>query len=225
MQRLTLLAAIVLSPSALAVADVIVFDNTAGQFQWTPELYDGTIPGSGNVYLDITRAPDDQEDIYTTSSAWMVYYPAEATPHWDRLELHGAIALGPLQTFHDEEGDPFNVHFAQQFSAGDMVGSDANYFSPHSQAHLQLFNYYTDPPITESFSDSKFVGMRITLDGNIHYGWIQLELSQDGAIPKPLRWGYETTPGMSALVIPAPATVAIFTLFLPMMTRRRRATH
>lgn len=58
--------------------------------------------------------------------------------------------------------------------------------------------------------DHAFVGTRFTLDDGVHFGFMEVELirSQYQVNARPLRWGYESEPGvpfaMSA-VVPEPA--------------------
>ncbi|MBT3193186.1 MAG: PEP-CTERM sorting domain-containing protein [Verrucomicrobia bacterium] len=60
--------------------------------------------------------------------------------------------------------------------------------------------------------DHGFQGIRFDIDGEIHYGWVQMTVSADfpGAIIHD--WAYETQPGVGIMagVVPEPSTWALF---------------
>ena len=95
---------------------------------------------------------------------------------------------------------------------GDGIGPDLNW---KSEGYT---DWFVDPsdwsiPSASFLTPGSYIGVRITLDDGVHYGWIR-----GGS------WGYETSAGVPiAAGVPEPSSIALLALgAVPLLRRNRK---
>ncbi|MEW7277349.1 GEVED domain-containing protein [Aquimarina sp. 2201CG1-2-11] len=78
-------------------------------------------------------------------------------------------------------------------SEGVEVGASSN-FSTDSSSNVIASNTYTD-----NKGKSGYIGISFELDGNTHYGWFYIEVSEDGLSYTILDYAYNTTAGQGLI--------------------------
>lgn len=117
--------------------------------------------------------------------------------------------------YQDEDEFDTDFYFANTFRPGDSIGSSQTYdYSPPSgsliwpdAAVIQLENAYPDPTVDVDLGSPAVIGVRITKQGQTHYGWIELVQKSSGYQPR--RWGYETSANTAITLIPEPAAATL----------------
>ncbi len=61
-------------------------------------------------------------------------------------------------------------------------------------------------------ADHEYMGVRFNADDGIHYGWIEMSVSDTDVLATIHSWAYNTVPGegLVAGVVPEPSTIALF---------------
>ncbi len=215
--------------SSVATAQVVVFDNSDGQFIWE-EIIDGKDFGGpffGSFYLDITQGPEQVDDPPAFGTA-----PSHALrldhstdlgePYFGQYRIVGLsdsrVAVGPTKLIDDPEGEPHPFVFVEEFMPGDTVDAAADF--GNLSGAIRVYNWQTSPSINMNVpSDGGFAGVRIILNGHVHYGWIEFTDAGGLGPNQPIRWAYETEPD-KPIMIPIPGdltgdgTVGIADLFI-----------
>lgn len=227
-------AAISLFGAAAASADLVVFHNTGGMFEW--ESSDWQFKDYGD-FLDITQGANQSGAFGPLGILYDEKSPVGSDDFgFDRL-------LGDFEHVHfaqrapepfPSEGHPIDtsISWAEIFAVGDAVGADSSYdYGAYLYAHVEYgLNELEGWAAGGLYPDHNiFVGIELTLDDGVHYGWIELrpEFGEFNGSPFWRRyyaesWGYETQAGVAAAVVPAPGGAAIIGCAVLTGLRRRR---
>lgn len=218
---LALAAAI--AATSVAYAGPVRYDNDAN-YSWFYSV------------LDITKSSADQTyggvgDV-TGTSFYMDYfadfYPAFSYAHHYLSGNGGSIWSAG-----------FGDRYASPFNAGELIGpgmnggewnqgSDFEFAWTACEYYYYNYQYYYDctsgyrgllPPD----GSPTYVGARITIDNQFHYGWIGVTNNR-GYIDV-FAWGYETEPGVAiAAGVPAPGALGVLAVgAVGALSRKRRA--
>jgi hypothetical protein len=95
------------------------------------------------------------------------------------------------------------------FAAGDVIGPALAYATSFQTARYQALTSDLYPGWSISL-DNAFIGFRLTLAGEVHYGWVEFESRPLMWNEQPRRWAYETAAD-TPIIIPAPG------MFLPLI--------
>lgn len=209
----TLAACSIPAPAAL-----IVHDNSALTFTWTRSV----LPPSGPLFegraLDPTLPAAQQSGVHMNHAFhWLGYEPTSSL----QLLPEDLAGVSPAaRVARAPEPVPLlseNFYPAAAFAPGSLVGP-GELWEAGAMGYSEGFTtraWFLGPEAT--------VGIRFSLAGSTHYGWITLGL-QPGITPhghyQPVAWAYESTPDTPALVIPAPSCALLGLLALA--PRRRR---
>ncbi len=213
-------------------ADLIVHENDGSMgplLQYDPNLGD-LINGQS---LDITRGVADQPDIGELPSASIFFMHINDFSGdfiWmgtGRLTLTARSTDG-VSIIDSKTQQPVDYFGPQGFVDGDVIDPSANFVEGWRTIHG--INQFTDAPGVFFVDETFTVGISFDIDNETRYGFAQFMRSfevRNGEVRvdiTPTVWGYETTPGVSAAVVPAPAGVGVLALggMLGSLRRRRR---
>lgn len=179
--------------AGVAHADIVHFVNPApgqaGHYDWR-----AAPPGSANIWLDITRPPDQQPDVQSGNAVGQI------REEWfdSYLVYHTAVGAGPVAQVAGYAWDFVNV--------ADGLPHGAAY--PRANSHFASGAYFYEVEGPDSFGgpyflpgERRYIGVR-TEGGN--YGWVEVELNYPNFAA--FSWAYETVPGapIYAGQIPSP---------------------
>lgn len=190
-------AAVVIAGGTSAYAEPVRFENEGNQFDWLFNTLDITMPS------DMQGGPINGSSIHM--NYFGDYYPTFSYQH----------------TYSDQAGafvfsSGFNNNYAAPFESGQIINGD-----PGEGAFEQFFTFeftftacdYYDP--YDCYDGNRgilpegvetYLGVSITLDSNVHYGWVGVVRS--GAFLDVFAWGYETEAGVGIPAgIPSPAAL------------------
>ncbi|MCG3121785.1 MAG: hypothetical protein GIKADHBN_00156 [Phycisphaerales bacterium] len=183
---------------AIAGAHIVHFTNPApGQ----PGHFDWHAPSGGDLmFLDITAAPTDQIDQWSSST---IGQTASGLPLTTNFAGGAALAVATID-------EPFVLALEHGQSFHDRVFIDNGMSSA----------FLTTPPGTRfEAGERRYIGV-LTADGR--YGWI--EVSRDGSSFAAFSWAYETEAGvpLAAGQVPAPGGLLVAVIPCTAILRRRR---
>ncbi len=191
-----------------AYAEPLRFENPGNQWDW--EL--GPLYGSGTPeqYLDISTDADNQPGgpIGFTSFKQAVYYGSIENPAATALYSYGQILTTP----------GYFGQFAVAVDAGTPIGdSGQNFFG----LPFIAFQYYGTPYTYIPEGVQTYLGARIQVDSEWHYGWIGVV--RNGYELDTFAWGYESEPGTPVPAgVPEPGSaLALLALGFCAASRRR----
>jgi hypothetical protein len=176
--------AVVIAGGTAAFAAPVRFENT-GPFDWRPAAC-GT-----QVWLDITKPADQQTpDVPSdTSLSQWYYYGTCNDPQKDGNYFYcGYTSLNTA--FVQDAG---NYNGLDPLAAGSTIGpgsawGDRSSFSVYRSPCCEINDWGAVGTVA-------YVGARIEIAGQIHYGWVKARLTDPrGAQLEALAWGYETEP-------------------------------
>ncbi len=216
--------------SGFASAALMTFDNTGWGFAWNHSVIlpgAPTIPGQS---LDVTM-PASQSGAVTPFG--LVYQTVSVTTSGEltpaTIEAQSANVRiagdGEEVVFVVGGGTFWRFIAARTYDVGESVGPGASW-DPRATVGVFGGPVGGDVPIV---GPSAVVGVRLTMSGATHYGWVWLQW--DEVTPhfnrlqyRPTMWAYETEANTPALVtIPAPgASAAALVCGGVVGTRRRR---
>jgi hypothetical protein len=215
-------ATLCLGPVAYTSADLVVHQNVGHQFEWIADW--GVNPEA--QFLDITQ-PATQSGAYSPIGLryWDYGPDTSMSPGKQSIQAPDVRVVTETITLW-EDYNPHERPFGRPLALGTHVG-------PGGELSTEgwLYGWFFGGPETwlgpsdTPPTSSVFVGVELTIAGQIHYGWIELQATFDGPGGEFGRfvanaWGYETNPGTPALIVPAPA--ASFAAGLVLLWRRRR---
>lgn len=212
--------ATVLDARLVEASPVVVFDNSAGTFQWTPSTccYD---PFERGAYLDLTRPAGAQGgppglasiELYIKNSEPNITRGGEYFRSWRNPAdppSSARFAAG-ADVFLDGEDYDFWATPPLVMSVGDRVGPGLRWIRCDPGADETLVGaqaVHIQDPAPESaptriFFASGIAGVRFTAADGRHYGFVELASQASGSYLyyQPIRWGYNRVPEQ-ALVIP-----------------------
>jgi len=209
-----------------AAADILHFDNSAGQFEWVESfvLNGNFMHGSS---LDLTQGPSQSgeqtpmsllayTEIFFTSNQLVNTSIEPNDPSVMRIARNPEVLidLGPNSDI---------VFPVTTYALGVPIGPSV----PNGSWAVSADVNYRSGAINVSLIGGRaFVGIRLQLADGIHYGWIDLLDQGYNTNPSflPLAWAIETTPNtpIAAGVIPAPASIACLGVLSLTAGRRRR---
>jgi hypothetical protein len=214
-----------------ANAELVVYTAPAGEpYAWVPWNQSVPLPQqnpapqSFNPSLPPTQNGTDIigfHQAYTVSSSstgpgYQFYYHHEG----DSLVAYENIQQSGALIFQTYELSFASFSKAIEFKPGDLVGPNVGYsgvtFSwcqgPNGTFDKR-YKLSTGTPgvfVQHELPDRQTIGIRFLIAGVHHYGWADIEWLEPGTSPpsrgryRVLRWGYETQPGVPALVTAAP---------------------
>ncbi|MCG3122079.1 MAG: hypothetical protein GIKADHBN_00456 [Phycisphaerales bacterium] len=199
-------------------AAVVVFDNSAGVFEWklSVRLADGQTASLG-TFLDITQ-PATQSGEFKPGAfgQWFRWNSTGSEPalrFFEGAQHNDSEQLPTIKQTLLWNGMTIKPYTIRQYEAGESTSPD----------HLWEWQgtYFFHLPFNSSLSEGTpaidtlaYLGARVKKNGKYHYGWI---LFQDYTTP--IAWAYETTPDT---MITVPAPVASIVVGMPLLIGRRR---
>ena len=189
----------------IARAVPVVHDNTAPQYRWGIYHDWGPVP-----VLGITRGAGDQPGDLSVPGLLARPGGRGHTGFWNNFHGTGGLQIAVA-------GDK-----PRALSSSDVVGP-AMSFAPRAmyQERQVLIGV---PPVEYLFTG--FAGVSFPINNRTHYGFVLFGDRGTTDVPQPLRWGYESEPGvpfaMSA-VVPEPGTLSLLGVAGCVMLRRRRS--
>lgn len=180
----------------VASATVVVFDNSALTFKWSP-----TIPGGGEgAALDPTMPPELQAQWHGPHTfGWGSDFHWSSSAVVPEIIDGASTALG-TQTFHyvtDSGGWTFTA--TKTFLPGDTVGPGENWQTVTTMGATSdsIPGYYD-----WFLGTSAYTGIRFDFEGGTHFGWIRLAINN--RVYQPIAWAYETEADTPVTIVPAP---------------------
>lgn len=173
-----------------AAAEIIVYDNTAGELVWNPIVLGLDPPSDGIYTLDITQGPG-QAQAETPHALVLWLSPNDGWPYFQGTSIR--TGAGANITSDDPiglsfEDEVFTFEFASQLPAGVVIGGGTDFDN-------RGYVFVDGAEESHNLSGVGFIGVEIVISGNTHYGWVELEATPTYTV-KPLRWAWETTPGV-----------------------------
>lgn len=206
-------------------ASLVVFSNAGGEFAWSGSQaipFDPFfIRGQG---LDVTLPPSQSGGATSLSTLYVWGNPVTSTElvatTFEREGANVRVAQGSTVNVMAGGGQA-DFTLARVFQAGEFVAPWETYVSSTTAAY---FSFGTgDVPL---LGNSAFVGLELTINGLMHYGWIQLTwdptIAGGRSQYRATSWAYETDAGMPARVIPAPGAAGLLACSCIMALRQRR---
>jgi hypothetical protein len=216
--------ATILDARLAAAPPVVVFDNSAGTFTWTPSTCCNTDDPPAFVrgaYLDVTLPADAQGG--EPGLASIEFYKKYPEPNITKGGFYFRSWRNPADptssarlaagddVFLDGSDYDFWLTPPLVMRVGDRVGPGLRWIrcDPGSDETLigaqavHLQDPAPESAPTQVFFASGVLGVRFTAADGRHYGFVELvaQSSGDAMIYLPVRWGYNTVPEQ-ALVIP-----------------------
>lgn len=210
-----------LSAVSIALADPVVFDNSAQVFDfgqwWTTDEWIG-----GKPFLDPRKSPEQQASNQTQMITHRHYYRQTSKSRTvDQLQAGSVLRFmrseSRTYTHHGWGTEPFTVNVPRFYEEGQSVGpwdDMVDWLSVYG-------DYKSDTKFTQYNlweGESRYIGFSFTILGNTHYGWLY---TSDRSL-EALAWGYESTPGVPMpLPVPAAGTLPLL-CFAGLVAERRR---
>lgn len=219
--------------TAASAADPIIYDNSDGAFRWLPlpiALFDPLFP---NEQLDVTQPSSQQTEVeafdYTIPHG--VKYLHQTWENGDNvlITLNHKLIHGPnVRITFDRLMDipdlfPEQIAIPRGYAPGELVGPGDNFSSGAMDVYFKSEVSQIVPELL-TLGEHGYVGLELTLDTGIHYGWIELEAHRDSGDfvrMRAIRWAWESTPGARILVPSTGAGVPLLGLVLAARRRRR----
>lgn len=213
-----------------ALGELVVFDNSNGVFDWG---YTGRLPDASSLsntargpLLSVILPDHEQSEDVTIPQAWQqvrVWTPND-TPGLSRF-FGSRTRFVSRDITRTERSTSFEHEFtisAMHHQGTLVVGPNLNWANRVQFAHIGGGPF--QPP-SEVFVEDGVLGLELTLDDGIHYGFMDLTFSNSenygGMEAIPIRWGYETVVGQP-VVIPTPGSGALLICAIVVLKSRRR---
>jgi hypothetical protein len=204
-----------------ARAEVVVFDNSDQTFFWKL----GTIDIDGTLYpgtfLDITKSAAEQAGERRPGTIGKWYRPNDSSGSPAFRQLIGEEGVRIAETT-DVVRITWNDQFlfvkpTRDYAPGELVSeSDSWKLGSTYFWHLPFSTSFEGG--TSGIGDPAYVGVRVMMNNQWHYGWIYFTEYQ-----WPLAWAYEAEPNTPIQIpVPAPAGAAMCLATGMMMSFRRQ---
>ncbi|MDX2148712.1 MAG: hypothetical protein SFZ23_14460 [Planctomycetota bacterium] len=182
-----LAAALAIASGTAAFAAPVRFDNTDGAFDWRPSACGGT------NYLDITVAADAQTNTYSDIALSQTYYYGLCNDETkDGNYFYAGSGINLFDNAWVNGGGDYNA--IDPLDEGTIIGPSSAWsdfgttMSVYRSACCESDDWNT-------VGREAYVGVRLKINGAIHYGWVKARLTNPRAAQlEALAWGYETTP-------------------------------
>ncbi len=199
-----------------ARAQVVEFTNAGQQFAWLiHDLFDSQVLVQA---LDPTAAPDqggEPLDRGVSYGRYLTESKGQLIDQSDVLVGGSAVGLGLDRAVFAPV--PYNlvIRLPRLYQAGESIGPDTLFIPAPERLSLMFESPFIDPELVVRTDLVAFVvaedlllfarahgvvGIEINLADGVHYGWIEVLATFDGAGGfdryVPLRWAYNTQPGM-----------------------------
>jgi hypothetical protein len=162
----------------LAVA-IIGAENVEANIIYTDENPDYTGGLGAQYFLDLNNDGSDDFRIWHNGSS--------------------NLYISPLTDTNEVLGSG-GVTFAYPFalSSGTAISSGAgSFFNNGFSGGFQSMNYGSCSFGNWCSVSDKFIGVRFEIGGNIHYGWVRLDVNQSGSVWTVKDYAYEDIPGIA----------------------------
>ncbi|MCC6428722.1 MAG: hypothetical protein IT435_18110 [Phycisphaerales bacterium] len=214
-------AALVAATGASSSAAVVVYENFENEFFWEIGVHNTDHTEMPGTFLDITQpASQSGERKPGTFGKW--YNPNIASGDPAIRYLRGEPSAEVVQTTElkvlEWNGGFVAGYMLREFEGGEQVQVNARW--RFTAPYFYHFPFSDDLAFgTPAISESAFVGVRTTIAGRWHYGWI---LFTD--LKWPYMWAYETEPDMPIQIpVPAPSAGICLTIAsLGLCSRQRQ---
>jgi hypothetical protein len=190
----------------IARAEVVVFDNTAGTFNWKVSISDLFEVDYGS-FLDITQPPTQSGERKSGSfGRWLGLNVSGGDPTVRDIVAVGDSEVADIgyQIEVDWNGMTLGTHSIREYDAGEYVDSSAAWrFGCQYFLHLPFStDLNTGTPLISTLA---YLGVKRVVGNQINYGWILLK-----DYTKPVIWAYETEPNTPIQIpVPTPAGLAV----------------
>ncbi|MEL6497746.1 MAG: hypothetical protein AAF937_04080 [Planctomycetota bacterium] len=224
------------SRAAAITGSAVLAGASSGQIAFTPVgVPDGLLDADGDlVPIDLNgNGTSDFDVLYTEPAAGNLNIKIEGTPFdgagnvTDEILVDSTAPIG-------EASNPLALGFGEVIGpdetperAWQFVGQTGTGNSPSGVSNTNGGGNF------RTVGAEEFIGIRTIIDGNLHYGWIGIEITElsEGPTSADDRltgvvtgFAYETTPDLAILAgaIPAPGTAAVLALGAVASASRKR---
>jgi len=214
--ELLVAAAAIAAATASTQAEAVRFENTTN-VDWLFNTLDLTLSAEDQMYGSVSDA--------TGTSIYMDYfgdsYPAFSYSH-TYTSGNGAEIFN----------SGFSDNYAKPLDFGSAIGPSLNDGSFNQGSTFEFsFTACNYPYFDDCTSGNRgllpagedtYLGVRLTIDGNFHYGWVAVNRS--GTYLDILAWGYETEAGVAiGAGVPTPGPLAVLAVGAAgVLTRKKR---
>ncbi len=179
-----LAAAAAVAGGTHAYADVVRFENT-GEFDWRPSEC------GGHLWLDITKAADDQSGQRgpTSFSQWY-YYGTCNDPEKAGNYMYAGGSGGDGALWAQADGYSGTL---DALEGGTLIGPDSAWGDRSTFSMYRSQCCYSND--WGPLGTIAYAGVQFKIGGQVHYGYIHAEMTDPRAAQlKALAWGYESEP-------------------------------
>ncbi len=179
-----------------AAADVIVFDNSAGEFQWEPWTYEH----EGNLFDPVLGPGEQSAGVPARSYVYWAPFPITSlmtVAHYIECRSDAAIAReteGVIVGSHDK----IELFLATTFDTRSAIGPAANWQARADTGWLTI-----SAGMNQLLGETPVIGIRLNFEDGPHYGFVRLAWRPSAISYQPISWGYETEPNTPLTVCPA----------------------
>jgi hypothetical protein len=209
--------AITIASGTIAYADIQHFDNGGGEFDWgLGPQYTFDEPYLDRQFLDITLGPTEQLGaVYPYGSPGWGYDQNYKT---FRQQIYYDFANNYATSIYTNGGLLIDGYFLQGVAGGTQIGGLGQDFYVGFIAQRYYGDFFSLIPE----GVRTYLGARIKVNYETHYGWIGVV--RNGFELETFGWAYETLPDtpIAAGAVPSPGTLAALVFGAAALGGRRR---
>lgn len=200
-------ALVLIATSQQSAADLVIHDNSSLVYRWAMHVPSFTV---GN-YLDVLQGPA-QSGVSTPTSVRWEEFPLQTSSSITSMDLvtnaDARIAQG-TELFQVQINQNVQEYLgAKPFAPGELIGPGEDW------QQFTSMGAHGFGPKWYFLGEGATIGVKLTLAGQTHFGFITLakvtDLAQQNYEYQPIAWGYDSTPN-TPVSIPTPGS-AVLTL-------------